>query len=1178
MIDARALTADLRRLVTRLEDDMRGHIDATPDLAARVRAEHSAAMKAGRTANDLDVWRDEQITFAAVAWVLACVFVRFCEDNALISQARLAGPGERLTHAQDTTTHYFQQHPSHSDREYLLWVFEEAAALPGMRELLDRAHNPLHQLPPSVDGARELLAFWRSTDPQSAALVHDFNDPDRATRFLGDLYQDLSEAARKRYALLQTPEFVQEFILERTLEPAIDEFGLEKTSLIDPACGSGHFLLGAFARLLGHWREREPATNIRELCRRGLGQIAGVDVNPYAVAIARFRLLVVALNACEIARLSDAPDFHIEVATGDSLLHGHRPGQLPAMEQAAARAEFQHLYAVENADELRRILDRRYAVVVANPPYITPKDPALNQAYRDRYETCYRAYALSVPFMERLFDLAEHANGVAPAGYVGQITANSFMKREFGKRLVDEYLPKWDLTHVIDTSGAYIPGHGTPTVILFSRGRRAVSSTVRGVLGVRGEPSTPADPAEGKVWSEVLSLVDRPGIEGEYISTEELQRDRLSRHPWSLQGGGAGEVAAAIERGAVGTLAERIEDIGRTTHTGEDDVFYMPPASARTHRFAVDCVPVVEGDAVRNFVVSPTTVSLLPYDGEGEPREDLAEATRRHFWSMRTVLRARQDWGQRIEERGLRWYDHSMFFKERYSNPLSIAFAFVATHNHFVFDRGRKVFNRSAPVIKLQRGVDEDEHLALLGPLNSAAGCFWMKQVFYPKGGDQVGTEGARIRKTWWDERYEHDGTKLKRFPLPRDGSLRLARALDTAALELMATLPANVVASDAWSAERLRAARDDWHRIRGRMMALQEELDWRCYHLYGLLDDDLTLPLDEVPEIALGERAFEIVLARHVAAGKTETGWFERHGSTPITEIPSRWSRTYRELVEKRIEAIEGVKAIGLIERPEYKRRWQTDEWEAMQEQALRHWLLDRLEREDVWREPRLQTASEVSDRLLGDAEVVEALVLYGGGDAQVGPVVAELLANESVPYLAPLRYTDSGQRKRAVWERTWERQRAEDEGRVDGPIPTPPAYKQDDFRSGGFWRLRGKLDVPKERFTSFPGAGPNRETIYGWAGWDHAERAQAVAARLITAQEVEGAPAAVLEPLLAGLLELLPWLEQWHGEPDPRYGVPLSDFYATFLDERRQALGLTREQLTAWRPTDTPRRRRRA
>ena len=46
-----------------------------------------------------------------------------------------------------------------------------------------------------------------------------------------------------------------------------------------------------------------------------------------------------------------------------------------------------------------------------------------------------------------------------------------------------------------------------------------------------------------------------------------------------------------------------------------------------------------------------------------------------------------------------------------------------------------------------------------------------------------------------------------------------------------------------------------------------------------------------------LGERAFEIVLARQMAAGELETAWFERHGSTPITELPAHWPADYRTL-----------------------------------------------------------------------------------------------------------------------------------------------------------------------------------------------------------------------------------------------------------------------------------------
>ena len=144
------------------------------------------------------------------------------------------------------------------------------------------------------------------------------------------------------------------------------------------------------------------------------------------------------------------------------------------------------MYQPEDRDALERLLrPKSYHAVVANPPYITPKDRALNQAYRDRYSTCHMQYSLAVPFLERIVSLA------VEGGFTGQITANSFMKREFGKKLIEEFFPRVDLTHVIDTSGAYIPGHGTPTVILFARNQKPVASTLRTVMGIRGEPSRP---------------------------------------------------------------------------------------------------------------------------------------------------------------------------------------------------------------------------------------------------------------------------------------------------------------------------------------------------------------------------------------------------------------------------------------------------------------------------------------------------------------------------------------------------------------------------------------------------------------------------------------------------------------------------------------------------------------
>ena len=238
-------------------------------------------------------------------------------------------------------------------------------------------------------------------------------------------------------------------------------------------------------------------------------------------------------------RFKEAPNFRIHTAAGDSLLHGRRFDELDigsGAEQLTGQEGFGHAFLAEDLDELNRILGQQYHVVVGNPPYVTVKDAAVNRLYRDRYQTCYMKYALSIPFAERFFDLAIRGNTDQPGGHVGQITSNSFMKREFGRKLIESFFPSVDLTHVIDTSGAYIPGHGTPTVILIGRNRSPVTDSVRTVLGIRGEPSTPRNPANAKVWNAIISHADLPGSESEWVSVADLDRSSLCVHPWSLAG------------------------------------------------------------------------------------------------------------------------------------------------------------------------------------------------------------------------------------------------------------------------------------------------------------------------------------------------------------------------------------------------------------------------------------------------------------------------------------------------------------------------------------------------------------------------------------------------------------------------------------------------------------------
>ena len=841
MIDRKPLLFDLRRQLKRLEQDLAERAGSVPVMADALEAEYRAAQKAERTGDTFRVWCGGALTQAAVAWLLGCVFVRFAEDNALIETALIAGPGERNARAADRQTLYFRAHPTDSDRDYLLDVFAEVESLPGMEQLYDRKHNPVWRYGISGDAARDLLAFWRAVDPDTGALRQDFTDPEWDTRFLGDLYQDLSDDAKKRFALLQTPEFVEEFILDRTLTPALDEFGLAGIRLIDPACGSGHFLLGAFPRLLREWFGREPGTPERVLVQRALDGVYGVDVNPFAAAIARFRLLVAALRAARVQRIKEAPNFRIHVAAGDSLLHGRRFGELDlgsGAEQLAAREEFGHAFLAEDLDALNRILGQRYHVVVGNPPYVTVKDKAANRLYRARYSTCHRQYSLAVPFTERFFELALPGEGPERAGYVGLITANSFMKREFGKKLIESFLPRMDLTHVIDTSGAYIPGHGTPTVILLGRHRASVGDAVRTVMGVRGEPSTPRDPARGQVWSAIVEQVDVANSESDWVSTEDLARGTFSVHPWSIGGGGANALKEHLDARAVNVLEDVVHEIGFGALTREDDVYLLSREviqRAGIHSRFVK--PTVAGDMVRDWTIAEPIGALWPYD-ETSLEALESDAVLKFLWNYRRQLRGRVAYGKSQIERGLAWYEYSMFFRSRYSIPLSIGFAFVATHNHFVLDRGGNVFNRSAPVIKLPADTTEADHLALIDLLNSSVACFWMKQVFHNKG-STVDAHGARQTTDAFENFYEHTGTGLKQFPLPANQPSALAEALDRLAAERQTHLPAQLTDRFPMTPAEFDAHRDIATDLLARMIALQEELDWECYRLYGVIDED---------------------------------------------------------------------------------------------------------------------------------------------------------------------------------------------------------------------------------------------------------------------------------------------------------------------------------------------------
>ncbi|MCA6624008.1 MAG: SAM-dependent methyltransferase, partial [Pseudanabaena sp. M165S2SP1A06QC] len=572
-------------------------------------------------------------------------------------------------------------------------------------------------------------------------------------------------------------------------------------------------------------------------------------------------------------------------------------------------------------------------------------------------------------------------------------------------------------------------------------------------------------------------------------------------------------------------------------------------------------------------------------------------------------------------------------------------------------DRGGKVFKQSAPVIKLPAEATEDDHLALIGLLNSSTACFWMKQVSQQKqltGGDGVRVESiAKVP-------YEFAGTQLQKLPLPPNWEtsplrlrlLDLAKKTDQLAQELSLLTPSNAIAEGLRENTKLRNVWEGYQqrsaKIRSQMILLQEEIDFVGYCFYNLADESLFSndPLAWDVLIDAGDRPFCILSQEN------------QEGFAVPSEIPDTWTKEMREVWQRRIDAIENSSALKIIEHPHYKRRWigrqglfnHTANIDELQD-ACKNWLLDRLEtyfdfdgrmqpsppsplsqegrggtREDSLspspsleegrggtREDSLSPSpalgegfrvrasipiaitsiAKLADIAKSDSQFITVGELYRNDPAfKIEKLITELVEAESVPHMPILRYKPTGLRKRLEWEHTWELQRQEDdppqpplgkggeesisplpEGEglgVRASIPVPPKYASTDFLKPNYWRLRGKLDVPKERWISFPHCqGEDGTLAIAWAGYNHLQLAQALSTYYLDIKErIGGSNDPRLAPLLASLVELIPWLKQWHNDIDPEFGLAMGDYYEGFLIEEAKAIGHTVESLRMWEP----------
>jgi type I restriction-modification system DNA methylase subunit len=249
-------------------------------------------------------------------------------------------------------------------------------------------------------------------------------------------------AYRKEQGIYYTPTYIVDYIVRNTLGELLKDkkVDVEKIRVLDPACGSGSFLIKAFDVLNEFYsktdkdydqthldlKEALPFTKKVKILKEN---IFGVDLDTRAVEIAQLNLL---LKIAEKKQM--LPQLQENIKCGNSLIDD---------EKVAGDKAFKW------EEEFKQVMDEGgFNVVIGNPPYIRTHllPEKEKQYYNNNFESALKQYDIYVLFMERGIDLLK--NG----GRLGFIVSNKFVTSDYGLKLREKILNECAIESIVNVS------------------------------------------------------------------------------------------------------------------------------------------------------------------------------------------------------------------------------------------------------------------------------------------------------------------------------------------------------------------------------------------------------------------------------------------------------------------------------------------------------------------------------------------------------------------------------------------------------------------------------------------------------------------------------------------------------------------------------------------------------
>lgn len=251
------------------------------------------------------------------------------------------------------------------------------------------------------------------------------------------------KSKRKSQGIYYTPKYIVEYLIEQTLGEVLKKAktkDISKIKILDPACGSGSFLVSAYEKLLEAKTKLKKQLGLFDRFEILKNNIYGVDLDEQAIEIAQLNLLL-----CVLQQRTKLPTLAHNIRVGNSLVEGeteklqHYFGDQWREQKAFNwKDEFPEVFLPTEASAKENEKDG-FDVIIGNPPYVNLaniKDSHFREWLKKEFKTAKNKSDLYSFFTEKAISLLK------PKGKMGFIFSNSWLGTDsfskFRKFLLDE--------------------------------------------------------------------------------------------------------------------------------------------------------------------------------------------------------------------------------------------------------------------------------------------------------------------------------------------------------------------------------------------------------------------------------------------------------------------------------------------------------------------------------------------------------------------------------------------------------------------------------------------------------------------------------------------------------------------------------------------------------------------